>query len=204
MAALETGEKAHFMPLEALRSYFAAEDGDALSKILTGVFQTRFPPVDPESILREHTAVFCILLHMGEARYIEEFVRYEELSDRRLPFDFNRPPTEFPLVQHNPGLFNRFCELQWAYCVPVFDGHMIHKHFGSQRLLPITKQQPCTEGSTKLVIELYEPYNKLIPAAQRTVGFGLSVKYDTTADEYIGRSHTVKHYCSSAIFKAKR
>jgi hypothetical protein len=185
VADLNTDGKAHFMPLEELKSYFAAEDGEPLSKILTEVFQTRFPPVDPESILREHTAVFCILLHIGEAQYIEEFVRYEELSDRRLPFDFNRPPAEFPLVQHDPTLFTRFCELQWAYCVPIFDGHMLHKHFGTQRLLPITKQQPCTEGSTKLVIELYGPHNKLIPAAQKSVGFCLSVKYITTADEYI-------------------
>ena len=166
-----TDEKAYFMPLENLKSYFAANDSRKLSKILTEVFKSQYPPIDPELILRDHTAVFCILLRIGQGKYIEHFARYEELSDRRLPFDASHPPIGFPEGNDDPTFLQRFCEKQWMYCVPIFDGHMLHKHFGRQRLLPITSKVPRgIEGmADEYVIKLYGPNNKLLSAGQDTV-----------------------------------
>ncbi|KAF4633133.1 hypothetical protein G7Y89_g4984 [Cudoniella acicularis] len=168
VADLTTDEKVSFMPLENLKSYFTANDCRELNKILTEVFKTDFPPVDPDLVLRDHTAIFCILLRIGQGQYIEHFAQYEELSDRRLPFDPSRPPAELPAVDDDPTFLERFCEKQRMYCVPIFDGHMLHKNFGRQRFLPITSKEPREiEGQAqRYIITLYGPHNRLIPPAQ--------------------------------------
>jgi hypothetical protein len=162
---------AHFMPLDTLKAYFAADDCQRLTKILCEVFATKYPPVDAELLLREHVAVFAILLRIGRGAYIEHFARYEELSDRRLPFDETHPPVGFPPPDDDPTFLRRFCEKQRMYCVPMFDAHMLHKHFGNQRLLPITCKEPRGgDGiSNKYVIQVYGPHNKMIPRDEETV-----------------------------------
>lgn len=171
VADMTTDEKASFMPLEKLKAYFEADDCHRMNKILSEIFDTKYPPVDSEFILREHTAIFCILLRIGQGASIEHFARYEELSDRRLPFDPNHPPIGFPQPEGDPTFLQRFCEKQRMYCVPIFDAHMLHKHFGNQRLLPITSKEPHgAEGmSDRYVIQVYGPHNKLLPAGQDTV-----------------------------------
>jgi hypothetical protein len=169
VADMTTDEKGCLVPLESVKSYFAAND--ELSKITSEVFRSQYPPIDSEMILRDHTAIFCILLRIGQGSYIEHFARYEELSDRRLPFDPHHPPTGFP--NDDPDFLHRFCERQWAYCVPILDGHMLHKHFGRQRLLPITYKELCgIQGmADTYVIQLYGPHNRLLPAGSKSVGF---------------------------------
>ena len=168
---LTTDEKAYFMPLEILTSYFIANDSSALKSIISEVFETEFPPIDPDIILRSHTAVFCILLRLGQGQFIEDFVQFEELSDIRLPFDSNHPPAEFSFANDDPDFLQRFCEKQWMYCVPVFNRHMLHKHFGPQRLLPITyKESLVKEGVLdRSVIKLYGPHNRLNDSGKEKV-----------------------------------
>jgi hypothetical protein len=168
---MTTDEKAFFVPMEIVKSYFKADDGKKLDKILCEVFNSKFPPIDSELILREHTAIFCILLRIGEGKYIEHFARYEELSDRRLPFDRNHPPAEFPSAEDDPTFLQRFCDKQQMYCVPIFDDHMLHKHFGRLRLLPITHKVPLgIEGvSNRYAITVYGPHNRLRPAGSDKV-----------------------------------
>ncbi|KAH6674263.1 hypothetical protein B0J14DRAFT_35422 [Halenospora varia] len=163
VADLSTDEKVYFMPLEKVKSYFTANDNCALSKILVELFKTDFPPIDPELLLRDHTAIFCILLRIGKGEFIEDFAQYEELSDRRLPFDPKRPPEEFTNITDDEAFLERFCEKQRMYCVPVFDGHMLHKNFGRQRLLPIISAEAHEKDGLvrKYVIEVYGPHNRL-------------------------------------------
>jgi hypothetical protein len=177
VADMTTDEKAHFMPLESLKAYFAADDCQRMNKILTEVFASKYPPVDSEFILREHVAIFCILLRIGQGTYIEHFARYEELSDRRLPFDPSHPPIGFPVPDGDPAFLQRFCEKQRMYCVPVFDAHMLHKHFGTQRLLPITSKEPhgAKGMSDRYVIQVYRPHNKMLPPKPKRVRSDLSL-----------------------------
>lgn len=156
-------EKTYFMPIEKAKAYFTANGSKELNKILIEIFNSKFPPIDPDLILREHTAILCILLRLGQGKYIDYFARYEELSDRRLPFDAAHPPLEFP--QDSPTLLEKFCEKQWMYCVPTFDDHMLHRHFGAQRLLPITDKllKGTDRMAEKYVVTLYGPNNKLLP-----------------------------------------
>ena len=168
---LTTDEKTAFMPLEPVKTYFSDNCSSRLSSILCEVFETEHPPVDPELILRDHTAIFCILLRIGQGKEIEYFAQYEELSDRRLPFDPKSPSPEFPEVNNDPDFLQRFCDKQQMYCVPVFESTMQHKRFQGQRLLPIVSKLPhgtdC--GADNYVIKLYRPHNKLLPRGQEMV-----------------------------------
>lgn len=172
-ADITTDEKAHFVPVETLKSYFKGNGSRKLNKILLEVFQSEDIPVDPEVILRGHTAVFCILLRISKGRYIEDFAYFEELSDHRLPFDPAHPPAHFPEDIDDPSFLQRFCETQWMYCVPTFDDHMLHKYFGRQRLLPIVHKELCgARGDTAMYkIKLYGPHNKLILVGSEIVRF---------------------------------
>jgi hypothetical protein len=176
VADITTDEKSYFMPLETLKAYFKGNSSRKLNKILLEVFQSEDIPVDLEAILRGHTAVFCILLRISKGKYIEDFVYFEELSDQRLPFDPAHPPAHFPEDIDDPSFLQRFCETQWMYCVPIFDDHMLHKHFGRQRLLPITHKEICggeggAGGAATYKIKLYGPHNKLIPVGSEIVRF---------------------------------
>lgn len=171
VANMVTDERAVFMPMEKLRTYMTANNNAQLDRILTEIFAPDYPPIDPELILRDHLAVLCILLRMGSGISIEYFARYEELSDRRLPFDPSHPVAEFPLMKHDPTFLQRFCEKQQMYCVPLFDSFMQHKHFGRHRLLPITSRSVQeTKGlATSCIIKLYGPHNRLLPKEQELV-----------------------------------
>lgn len=171
VADLTTEERAYFMPLEDLKTYWTANDCRNLNNLLTELFQPHYPPVDPELILREHTAIFCILLRIGQGVLIEHFARYEELSDQRLPFDSDHPPRGFPIAEDDPIFLQKFCEKQWMYCVPIFDDHMLHKHFGQQRLLPIIYKEPRgIEGMAgKYMIKLFGPHNEMLSIGRKTV-----------------------------------
>jgi hypothetical protein len=171
-------DKLYFMPVENIKTYFARNNGQKLTGLLTEIFKSKFPPIDYDLILRDHTAIFCILLHLGQAKQIEHFARYEELSDRRLPFEYNHPPREFPVLS-DPNFLYRFCQEQTVYCVPQFESHMLHKHFGQQRLLPITscREQGQHGVSNQYVVTVYEPHNKLLPPGSDMVRV-LSGGYD--------------------------
>jgi hypothetical protein len=170
IADLATDEKTYFMPLETLKSYFRANGGKRLDKILAELFHPDIP-IKPEIIFRTHTAVFCILLLISKGRYIEYFSCYEELSDQRLPFDPAHPPACFPVATGDSKFLQRFCETQWRYCVPIFDNHMVHKRFGPQRLLPITHKERLGVRGVAIIykIKIYEPHIKLLPDGSRIV-----------------------------------
>jgi hypothetical protein len=180
VADITTDEKAYFMPVETLKSYFKGNGSRKLNKILLEVFQSEDIPVDPEVILRGHTAVFCILLRISKGRCIEDFAYFEELSDQRLPFDPAHPPAHFPGDIDDPSFLQRFCETQWMYCAPVFDDHMLHKYFARQRLLPITHKETCRVegGAATYKIKLYGPHNKLIPVGSDIVRFYMPLPSD--------------------------
>jgi hypothetical protein len=166
-----TDKKCSFMPQEILRSYFTVDGIGKISQILSEVFQSEDFPVHPSLILRGHLAVFCVLLRIGKGTYIEHFAHYEELSDQRLPFDQDHSPACFPSAEGDPMFLQRFCENQCMYCVPTFDSHMLHMHFGRQRLLPITEQKVLERrgNAIKYRVKLYGPYNKLLPAESEMV-----------------------------------
>ncbi|KAI6246710.1 hypothetical protein HI914_04862 [Erysiphe necator] len=166
LADLEQDTKEHFLPLDAVRSYFTTCDSQLqrnLDKILVEIFNMDSPPVNSDLILRDHIATFCILLQIDRGRYIEHFTCFEELSDNRLPFDSAHPPGPFPTVMGDYTFFQEFCEVQRRYCVPIFNSHMLHKNFGHQRLLPITfKERLQTRGvAAAHIIRLYGPHNKM-------------------------------------------
>lgn len=190
LADVDGDEREHFLPLESLKSYFTMCDDwhrKNLDCILAEVFQTDLPPIDADLILRDHAAVFCILLNINRAQHIEHFACFEELSDRRLPFDITRPPRHFP---RHPEFLSEFCAVQKRYCVPIFDAHMLHKHFESQRLLPITFRRPLnTRGTPRTaIIGIYKLNNHITTAAAKCnfpESSPTSEPFETTANTFV-------------------
>jgi hypothetical protein len=173
IADLTIAEKTYFLPIENARNYFGANDCKILRKILKEIFFSEHLPVDVELILRDLTAILCILLRIGHGSAIQDFAYFEELFDGRLPFDSTHPPLDFPGDTGDALFLHKFCEEQWMYCVPAFNSHMLHKRFGTRRILPITHQRPHDPSYSgvgkKYIIDLYEPLNKLIPAGRTEV-----------------------------------
>jgi hypothetical protein len=171
VADITTDEKTHFMPVEKLKSHFKADGSKVLNNILAELFQSEDIPIKPDVILQTHTAVFVILLRISKGQFIEHFSRYEELSDQRLPFDVAHPPACFPVATDDSNFLGKFCKKQWMYCVPIFDNHMVHKHFGPQRLLPITHKERSVGGGSAIIykIKIYGPHNKLFPEGSQSV-----------------------------------
>jgi hypothetical protein len=165
IADLTTDEKTYFLPVEDARKYFGANDCQILRKILQEIFSSEHLPVDVELILRDLTAVLCILIRIGHGTAIQDFAYFEELFDGRLPFDFTHPPLDFPSNTGDELFLHKFCEIQWMYCVPAFNSHMLHKRFGARRILPITHQRPDGPShsgvESKYIIDVYKPLNKL-------------------------------------------
>jgi hypothetical protein len=168
---LITGETRSFMPVENLKAHFQEYGRKKLNKILSLVFRPEEVPVDSEAILKSYTAVFCILLHTGKARYIEHFASYDDLSDQRLPLDPASRPANFPVATDEPHFFERFCETQWTYCVPIFQRPMLNRHFEPHRLLPIIYRERVATGGSAILykIRLHGRYNKLLSDEFRSV-----------------------------------
>lgn len=171
----DTNEDLSFMPMEKVKKYFTEDNHSRLNDILEAVYETPYPPIDADSILENHTAIFCILLRLEKAHYIDQFASYEELSDRRLPFDPSLTPIEFREIDDDAFFFDQFCEVQWSYCVPIFDSHMLNKRFGAQRLLPIVHREHLgTEGlASRALIQVYGPYNELQSAVGKSASLPL-------------------------------
>ncbi|TQS36500.1 hypothetical protein Golomagni_03046 [Golovinomyces magnicellulatus] len=172
LADLELDEREKFLPLDAVKTYFTARDSKKmrnLENLLSEVFAMEFPPTNADLMLRDHTAIFCILLRIGRGKYIKYFTGHEELSDKRLPFDLAHPPRSFPNVKGDSTFLREFCDVQRSYCVPMLDAHMLHRHFGDQQLLPITlKKRLPTRGLARAhIIEIYGPYNKIIRESEK-------------------------------------
>ncbi|RKF57865.1 putative protein kinase-like [Golovinomyces cichoracearum] len=172
LADLELDEREKFLPLDAVKTYFTTRDSKKkrnLENLLSEVFAMEFPPTNSDLMLRDHTAIFCILLRIGRGKYITYFTGHEELSDRRLPFDLAHPPRSFPNVKGDSLFLREFCNVQQRYCVPMLDAHMLHRHFGDQQLLPITlkKSLPTRGLARSHIIEIYGSYNKIIRESEK-------------------------------------
>ncbi|CAG8952521.1 hypothetical protein HYFRA_00009625 [Hymenoscyphus fraxineus] len=153
-------ECAAFTPISAVTSHLE-EDG-RLEDILDALFQ---PDGGPEAdiLLPNYVAIFCILIEIGKGTAIEHFVR-QGLNDKHLPFDPQHAPADFPPDTSDGTFYQRFCEMQWRFCVPDFE-RGVERVFHNRSLLPIVKKRAVAEGgSAKLFeIEVHSSYNKLRP-----------------------------------------
>ncbi len=152
-----------FVPLKTVRDYLGANNNAELEKIITAVFYPRGVPVDIDDILQNYLQIFCILVDIGKARFLEVFSSHD-LSDRLLPFDpESSPPTHFPLDPTDQQLYQTFCDKQWRFCAADFRFPMSRTTFPDKRVLPIISKERIAGGGSAILykIRLHSSYNKL-------------------------------------------
>ena len=147
-----------FIPYTEIQGY--SEDSRRMQRLLNALYPDTAPPIDTGDIQQKHSRVFFILILIGMGRYIQHFVRYNNLSDHHLPFDY-RPPS-FPPTSSGIDFFASFCRQQWAFCAPVFTYNM-HQRFGIQEILPFTDVEELASGGspTTYRVIIHEAYNRL-------------------------------------------
>lgn len=103
------------------------------------------------------------------------FVAWYGWNDSKLPFE--QEPRGFPTYGEN--FYQRFCELQWKYCVPIFQCG-IAKKFDEKRILPIHTQKWLDQGGNATIYELvvHGAYNQLHRGPWPTVSDTIDCPFD--------------------------
>jgi hypothetical protein len=163
-----TEERAAFMPLKTVKRHFAEHDGARLKELLAAVFFPNDPPVDPKTILRNYTQIFCTLMEIGKCRFIESFTRWS-YGDSRLPFELDDAPPHFPTDTTDPNFYENFCKKQWKFCVPELESPMTNTYFHRDLILPIVRKEVITDSGSAMLykIQLHDSYNRLSSQASR-------------------------------------
>lgn len=156
-------EKAWYLPHHLLKTYFASSQYYHLKKLLSVVYQGEEIPVDPDDVARRYSSVFCILLFIGKARYIQRFAQSDKLQDSNLPFIH---PEEFPSGadhEDNQEVFERFYQRQWMFCAPELN-YRNERVFDENRVLPMVITDILKPGGSanlyKVVLD--KNYNYLL------------------------------------------
>ncbi|KAK0110693.1 hypothetical protein ONS96_002294 [Cadophora gregata f. sp. sojae] len=81
------------------------------------------------------------------------------IKDCNLPIGLNRTP--FP-SENKSDFWSIFYERQWRYCVPVFDGRLVDKHFHHSRVLPVVSKEQIAQGATATTfkIQIHHMYDR--------------------------------------------
>ena len=113
------------------------------------------------NILESYSQVFAILLSINKGAFILHFDKYDELTDRRLPFQNNK---EFPLQE---DFFQKFQEAQHKFCAPTLS-HLFHREFSNNCILPFERDGlSIARGSSGVIhkIKVHPGYDFLCSAS---------------------------------------
>lgn len=143
---------AKFFPPSALHRF----DSKRLSEILRSIPSTKDAArrLAREIVMCECVSVFLVLLRMGQPAMIDHFMRFDTLSDKRLPLGDSG---DFPA-----GLsFHDFAQHQQPFCAPkIREGN---RNFLNERILPLTGREELAEGGSAKVfrIEIHPEFDDL-------------------------------------------
>jgi hypothetical protein len=149
--------KAKFIPYFMLQEYFNLNRMRNIFGILSR------PNLGNEIGQKNYLRVFSILLFIGKANHIAEFIRYPGLNDDHLPFlSPTQPPHHWPpLIE---AFYPAFYSAQWRFCPQKFiKGKLWNVCFEEDHILPIIEKTQFREGGNAVVykIKVLEQYNNL-------------------------------------------
>jgi hypothetical protein len=161
-----SSDRPRFLPADTLKGYLQANGYQNMKKLLRVVFQDQEAPVSAEEVARKCPRVFCILLRIGKASFIRNFLQRDHLQDNFLPFNAEFPPAHFPRCpsDREEGEFlERFCEKQWIVCAPEIDFQLEERTFEENRILPIIFLEQLAKGANAVCYKviLHKQYNIL-------------------------------------------
>jgi hypothetical protein len=163
-----TKERAAFMPLKTVKKHLEENSSARLKELLRAVFSPNDPPVDPDTIHKNYTQIFCTLVEIGKCHFIESFTCLSH-GDSRLPYVDAAPPPDFPIDPTDPKFYENFCKKQWKFCVPELESPMTNKRFHQDLILPIVSKEVITASGSAMLykIQLHGSYNRLSSQASR-------------------------------------
>ena len=159
------GPNSLYIPSASLNEYF--QDSKQVTRLLRAVFgKDTHLPVDAATVAAYCPKVFSILLLIGHAHLIQQFVTNENLRDTKLPFEENCPsfpPLTGPVARE--AALKQFRAKQWQFSAHVFREHdrNIDMRLDSNIILPIQILEPLSPGGTAKLfkVEIDEEYDQL-------------------------------------------
>lgn len=146
---------ARYMPATPLKEYLRRNIDDILRAVSIPQDLALYFAHD---IVESYSQVFAILVSINKGHYIYDFVKQDELSDRRLPFEHNKG---FP---RRDDFFEEFDLKQWHFCAPTLKYHS-HRKFGEKCILPFQRAGSPIFGNSGSVykISVRSEYDLLCP-----------------------------------------
>lgn len=158
--------KPQFVPIDRITE--RVQDTKRLLKLLEALFRNREHNFYPEIIQKDFPRVFCTLLSIGRATFIENFIE-DSLSDKLLPF--REKPPQFPIATEAPDFWDSFEKKQWMFCPATFENSTPKLRFEEKLILPIIHKEKITEGGSAAIhkIQIHPAYNRLRPYSEDLV-----------------------------------
>lgn len=150
-----------FLPYAAAKIYLSERQRvqDLLEAVFPEEDYAQYP--DITAIQESYCNVFCILLCIGQARFINHFIRHE-IDDQHLPL--KAKPDAFP--QSSTPFWDKFERRQWEFCAPIFKYNMDKEFDATGYVLPIIEKKELRKGgsgASTYKIVLHESYDRLHP-----------------------------------------
>lgn len=148
-----------FLPPDKLSEYLDHN----LERMLSEIYKGDENGIHYKQISSGYSAVFCILLRIGQIKFLQRFLDEDTLKDIHLPLNPEQKPTKFPIDTHDSDFYEKFCAEQWRFCPPLMEP--IIKNFEKDRILPFESKELIAEGGSAYVykISVYPYYNSLAP-----------------------------------------
>ena len=157
-----SSSEAKFIQFYALQDYF---DANRMGKIFKLLSQ---PNLGNEICRKNYLRVFSILVFIGKAEYITQFIRYPDLDDRHLPFlSPTHPPHNWPPIKE---FYPAFYSAQWQFCPQKFARENLwNVCFEEDHILPIVEKIQMRKGRSAVIykIKVLEYYNTLMHLVRR-------------------------------------
>ena len=157
-----SSSEAKFIQFYALHDYFDANRTGEVFKLLSQ------PNLGNEIRRKNYLRVFSILVFIGKAEYITQFIRYPGLDDRHLPFlSPTHPPHNWPPIEE---FYPAFYSAQWQFCPQKFARENLwNVCFEEDHILPIVEKIQMRKGRNAVIykIKVLENYNTLMHLVRR-------------------------------------
>ena len=154
-----------FVSYTALQEYFSGYRRiEQLLEILFDSSDLSLDYLDAKDIRDQYARVFCVLILIGQGRFISRFVELG-INDRRLPLRLQERDG-FPRSTSDPNFFDNFYKEQWQFCVEDLSV-TLNRTYQPESILPIWRKRRLGEGgsATTYLVEVHGSYNSLEPVS---------------------------------------
>ncbi len=158
---------ATFVPDSDVNKYFDCHQAGSLAQVrrlVAAATNGSSTPVNARTVAQKCPKVFAILVLIGQARYVNSFVKNDNLRNLRLPFG-PQVHNLFPQLPNGVSFFQRFYDEQWQFCAEPLDEILECLDYSDGQILPIKvlKKLDKHQGASAVVhkIVVHPEYDHL-------------------------------------------